>query len=285
MQVEKPIHESFSEADMRAFEPMMKIGILATVTGDGLPHLSLISTLGASDPTTVIWGQFTEGMSKSQIRENPKTGFLIMTLDKQLWRGKATWTHVATTGPEYEMYNNTPMFRYNSYFGIHTVYYMDLLEQYGQESLPMGKVVLAAIQTMIARTLAGSKGSRPVMNAWTQALLNKVSNLKFLSYVGADGYPVIIPVIQAQARHSEQVLFALSAYGAELREIAPGTPVAVFGMSLDMEDVLLRGVFGGVSRVGGVLCGRVEVNWVYSPMPPVAGQVYPPVELAPVRAF
>ena len=44
----------------------------------------------------------------------------LKTLDKQLWRGKATWTHSATGGAEFEWYNNVPMFRYNAYFGIHT---------------------------------------------------------------------------------------------------------------------------------------------------------------------
>jgi hypothetical protein len=31
--------------------------------------------------------------------------------------------------------------------------------------------------------------------------------------------------------------------------------------------------------------GVVEIDWVYNPMPPVPGQVYPPVELLPVVEF
>ena len=73
----------FSAEDMRAFEPAMKIGLLATVNPQGLPHLTLISSLKAGSANTVLWGQFTEGMSKEHVRQNPNTAFMVMTLDKQ----------------------------------------------------------------------------------------------------------------------------------------------------------------------------------------------------------
>jgi len=278
-------HTTFSPDDIQALEPALKIGILATVNDGGLPHLTLISSLRANIPTQMTWGQFTEGLSKRFIRTHPKAGWLVMTLDKQLWRGKATFTHTAQTGPEFEAYNNVPMFRYNAYFGVHTVYYMDLVEHSGRQALPMGQVVLAAIQTMIARTLSGQRTSVPVLNLWTRTLMNKLDNLKFLSYVGADGYPVVIPAIQAQAAGPGYVLFSTGAYRDDLEAIPQGAPVAVFGMSLDMEDVLMRGEFEGIRRVAGVRCGRIAVDWVYNPMPPKPGQIYPPVALEPVRAF
>jgi len=52
-----------------------------------------------------------------------------------------------------------------------------------------------------------------------------------------------------------------------------------------MEDVLLRGTYLGIRRVGGIRAGQVQVNWVYNPMPPVPGQVYPLLELKPVVVF
>ncbi len=276
---------SFSEADIKSFEPEMKIGLLATVNEAGLPHLTLISTLRASTPTQVVWGQFTEGLSKQFVRRNPKTAFLIMTLGRELWRGKASFTHTAQQGKEFDIYNNTPMFRYNAYFGIHTVYYMDLVNHSGRQSLPMGGIVIAAIQTIVARTFGGNKGQADVLNPWTQGLMNKIDNLKFLAYIGGDGYPVIIPVIQAQASGSERIVFAVSAYGDELRAVPENATVAVFGMSLDMEDVLMRGTFQGVRRMGGFRCGVVGVNWVYNSMPPVPQQIYPALDLEPVTHF
>lgn len=277
--------DTFSEADIQALAPVMKVGLLATVTPDGLPHLTLISSLQASAPRQMIWGQFVEGLSKQYVRENPKAGFLVMTLDREVWRGKATFTHTANQGPEFEMYNNTPMFRYNAYFGIHTVYYMDLVAQSGRQALPMGRIVVAAIQTLLARTLSRRRPVNEVLNDWTRGLINKLDNLKFLAYIGADGHPLIIPAIQAQAADAERIVFSLGAYGDDLAAIPEGATVAVFGMSLDMVDVLMRGEFQGLQRMAGVRCGSIRVNWVYNPMPPKPQQIYPPVALEAVTTF
>jgi hypothetical protein len=107
---------AFSPEDIRSTQPEMKIGLLATVTSTGLPHVTLISSLMACASQQLVFGQFTEGSSKQHILDNPKTGFLIMSLDKNLWRGKATFTHSTRQGPEYDYFNNVPMFRYNAYF-------------------------------------------------------------------------------------------------------------------------------------------------------------------------
>ena len=45
----------------------MKIGLLATVTPEGLPHVTLISSLMACAPQQLAFGQFTEGFSKQHI--------------------------------------------------------------------------------------------------------------------------------------------------------------------------------------------------------------------------
>lgn len=282
---DQPTLTAFTPEEIDAFSPTMKIGLVATLNPDGLPHLTLIASLQANSPTQMIWGQFAEGLSKEYVQLDPKVGFLIMTLDRQLWRGKATFTHTATQGPEFEMYNNTPMFRYNAYFGVHTVFFLDLVEHTGRQPLPMGRVVFAAVQTMIARTLSSGRGQKPVLNLWTQQLMNKLDNLKFLAYAGPDGYPVIVPVIQAMAAGSEQIVYSTGAFGDELAAVPQGATVALFGMSLQMEDVLMRGEYQGLQRVAGMRCGSVRANWVYNPMPPKPQQIYPPVRVEPITSF
>ena len=285
MKTEKTTYAAFSDADMRSFEPAMKIGLLATVNPDGLPHITLISSIMAASATQIVWGQFTEGLSKDFIFKNPKTGFMVMSLDKSLWRGKAVFTHTAREGKDYEFYNNTPMFRYNAYFGVHTVYYMDLVSHTGKEALPMGQIIWAAVLSMIARRLGRKPGQAQALNLWTRTFLNKLDNLKFLAYVGEDGFPWIIPAIQAQSLDGQHVLFSSAVYGEELERIPPGSSLAVFGMALTMEDVLARGVYQGLQRVGGIRCGVLKVDWVYNPMPPAPGQIYPSVPLEAVRQF
>lgn len=276
---------SFSDEDIRSTQPAMKIGLLATVTPEGLPHVTLLSSLMACGPLELSFGQFTEGLSKKYLLNNPKTGFLIMGLDKNHWRGKATYTRSAKSGLEYDYYNNVPMFRYNAYFGVHTVYYLDLLAHTGKAPLPMNRIIFAAVQTMLARTMGRKPGGQIVLNHWTRLFVDKIDNLKFLSYIGSDGYPVIIPAIQTQSLDANHVLFSKSVYSNELAAVPAGIPMAVFNMALSMEDVLLRGTYHGVRNIGGVKTGLVEVDWVYNPMPPVPGQIYPPLPIQPVTEF
>ena len=276
---------AFSPEDILSTQPAMKIGLLATVTPTGLPHVTLISSLMACAPQQMAFGQFTEGLSKQHILNNSKTGFLIMSLDKNLWRGKATFTHSTKEGLEYDYFNNVPMFRYNAYFGIHTVYYLDLLSHTGKEPLPMNRIIFASIQTLLARTLGRKLGKEEVLNSWTRLFLNKLDNLKFIVWVGADGYPAITPAIQAQCLDRQHILFSTSVYTDELKAIPTGADVAVFSMALTMEDVLLRGKYLGMNRLAGIKAGIVKVDWVYNPMPPVPGQIYPPVKLQAVEKY
>ncbi|MEN6475556.1 MAG: pyridoxamine 5'-phosphate oxidase family protein, partial [Syntrophaceae bacterium] len=139
------IYTTFDAEATQAFEPEAKVGLLATVNPAGLPHITLITALQAKSPEQMMWGQFTEGRSKAHVRSNPKTGFLILTMDRRLWRGKAVWTHAVNEGADYVMFNSKPMFRYNAYFGIHTVHYMDLVGTYGRENLPLGAIVASSL--------------------------------------------------------------------------------------------------------------------------------------------
>jgi hypothetical protein len=282
---ELALHTIFTDADIRDTRPAVKIGLLATVSPQGLPHVTLISSLMACSPTRLSFGQFVEGRSKQHLRERPQAGFLIMSPARNVWRGTALFRETAKAGPEFDHYNDVPMFRYNAYLGIHTVYYLDLVAHSGPRPLPTGRVVFAALQSMLARTVGDLPDRPPALNPWTRALLDKLDNLKFLAYVRADGHPVLIPALQAQSLDAAHVVFSLSVYRDELEAIPVGTCLAVFGMTLAMEDVLVRGVYRGVRRVGGVRVGVLEVDWVYNSMPPVPGQVYPPTELAAVTDF
>lgn len=271
--------QGFTAQDIRDLNVELKVGVLGTVTPQGLPHLTLLSSIQPCAPRMVTWGQFTEGLSKQYILENPKTGFLIMSLKKEVWRGKALYREKRKDGAEYENYNTMNMFRYNAYFGIHTVYYMDLVELHGRQSLPMGKVISAAVATMLARMLGKKDRQTEALNQWGQNLLNKVDNLKFLGYVDADGFPQVLPVVQLQALDAGHLIFAPGAYGEEIKAIPQGAQVAMLGMSFDMEDVVTRGTYRGIQRVGGVRCGVLDVEWVYNAMPPAPRQIYPVVDL------
>ena len=277
--------ERFDIHDIKEFEPEAKVGLIATINSEGLPHITLITALQAKTPSQIVWAQFSEGMSKKNVRRNPKTAFLIMTMDKTLWRGKATWTHRAKEGDDYEMFNRKPMFRYNSYFGIHTVHYMDLIETYGRERLPLSHIAVASLVTMATRSGARTGRETPILKPWGRDLFNKLASLKFIAWVGEDAFPTLTPLLQCRASDSRRLVFSTAAYGHELKGIKEGASVAVFGLTMDMEDILVRGAFKGFERCRGIRLGIIDIEWVYNSMPPTPGQIYPEVKVERVISF
>jgi len=276
---------SFSQEDMKAFEPAEKVGIIATVTPEGLPHISLITSVMAANPRQLTIGEFSRGKSKEFMQITRKTGFAVLTMDKKIWRGKARWMQLKKEGPEYETYNRQPMFRYNTYFGINTVHYFDLIKTSHGDSLPLLSIVTSAVKTTLAKSAAAKKRSDRVLSLFGEKLFNGLDSIKFLSFIDDDGYPAIIPVIQCQAADSSRLAFNPGAFGDELKALKPGMTVAVFCMSMQMENVLVRGKFNGYSRFRGIRLGTIDIDWVYNSMPPNHGQIYPPLPLKRVVNF
>jgi len=273
----------FDESTRRAFATDSKVGLLATRAPGGQPHVTLITTLTARGERGLLWGQFTEGLSKRNVRADPRAGFLVMTLERRIWRGRARWTHAEQSGPEYESFNSRPMFRYNAYFGIHTVHHMELVEVDGPRPLPLGAMLAGGLRCLAARPLAGP-GGRRVFNHWTRRHLAALTTVKFLAWLDGEGYPRLLPALPCRPLGAGRLLFAPTVCRRELEALAPGTRVALFALNLQTESVLLRGDFTGWRGRGPARVGVIDVDWVYNSMPPLAGQIYPPLELAPVEA-
>jgi hypothetical protein len=277
--------KEFTENEIKAFQPEEKIGLVASINPEGLPHISLITSIQAAGPSIITLGEFCKGKSKEYIQKRRNIGFLIMTLDRKVWRGKAKWTHLRKEGPEFEAYNNLPMFRYNAYFGIHTVHYLDLMETSGQEGLPLGQIIYASLLTRLAKGNLKISNQNRILKPFAESIFNRLDALKFISWISDDGFPVIIPVLQCQAADSRRVVFSSKAYRNELKKIPKGTAVAVFAMTMKMEDVLIRGTFNGFSTSRFMEVGSVDIDWVYNSMPPCHGQIYPEIPLNPVIEF
>ena len=279
------VKKSFDPQDMKAFEPAEKVGLISTINPEGLVHITLITSMMSPDPEHLALGQFCVGLSKWFMQNNPHVGFLIMSLDRRMWRGKALWTHKKNNGPEFEFFNELPMFRYNAYFGINTVHYLDLVETSHPQSLPMAKIIPAAILTKISKGAVKTKNPNRILKHFAEDLFNKLDTLKFISYIGHDGFPKIIPVIQCQAADSRRLVFSPFAYKNELTDIPADIPVAVYCLNLDMQSVLIRGTFSGYTRNRLIKTGIVDIDWVYNSMPPKHEQIYPEIVLNPVVDF
>ncbi len=281
------MREELSESDLAAFAPSEKIGIVATVTEAGEPHLTILTTLMGKGAKELTIGEFSRGQGKENMAKTGKVGFLVMGLDRRLWRGKARWRRSAKDGPEYVAYNRQPMFRYNTYFGINTVHYLDLIGIEGPRPLPMGAIVIGSLATAVAAPFAHPRGTisagrkaaegEAIMPPPALRLLDTLDSLSFLGAIDADGFPRVIPIVQARSAGSRRIVFTPGAWRQELLSIPMGTRVAILSMNLGMESFVSR---GRLLRTAGLL--GVDLDWLYNSAPPCHGQVYPP---RPLEAF
>lgn len=251
-----------------------KIGLLATTDKEGYPHLTFLSSLQAKGEDQMTFGQFCQGLSKEFIRKRPEVSFLIMNADMELWRGRARFTHTATSGEDYEIYNNKPLFRYNSYLGFNTIYYMDLVGITPREKLNLAKIGAGAILSRLAKPFA-VKSEKKALTHIGKKLFANFAGIKYLAYTGEDGWPHIIPIIQGANAGSDRFIFSTIPYGRELRPIPVGAKCAVLALNLKMQSVLVKGKFSGIRLRGIVPAGVVEIERVYNSMPPKAQYIYP----------
>lgn len=259
-----------NERDKRDFENTYKVGLVGTADDEGDPHVSLLSSLMAKDESTMIAGEFIKGLSKKFMRERPKCGFLIMGLDKSFWLGKMTWLRSLTEGEDYVRYNQFPLYRYNTYCGIDTVHYFSADEMTDRRALDMGKTVASALRVSVGKRAFKTGYGHSALKPWAVKLCSVLTNLKFLCYIGGDGYPALIPAISAQACCPNRIVIAESPYPELFAAVGEGARVAVFVMNLDMESALVKGTY---HRKKGM--AYVDIDRVYNSMPPKHGYIYP----------
>ncbi|MDP3176261.1 MAG: hypothetical protein Q8M76_00065, partial [Spirochaetaceae bacterium] len=122
------------------------------------------------------------------------------------------------------------------------------------------------------------------------AILDRLASLSFLCAIDGEGYPRIVPVIQARSSGRSRIVFTPGPWRNELLALPDGARAAVLTMNLGMESFLSRGSLrrpsgrngdgrnGDGRNVDGLL--GIDLDWLYNSAPPVHGQVYPPLPLA-----
>lgn len=257
--------------DMKDFDNPYKIALIAMEEGNGDLHTCMVSSLVNKGEDRMMFGEFVRGVSKRLIYEHPKTGFLIMSIGRDFWTGKMDFTHSVTEGEDYTKMNEYPLFRFNTYFGVNTVHYADLREISKRRALNMPGVIASAVWVMIARGANAGDKAKKALRPWARKFLNGLITLKFIAYMGEDGYPKIVPVIQAQTASDSRIVFTRAPYSKMLKDLKENARVNVYGMSLDMEVVLVKGNY----HKGRLGLGVVDIDKVYNPAPPKTGYIYP----------
>lgn len=280
--------KEFTAEEQKAISPMEKIALITCMDDEGNPHISLITSLIAISPDRLTIGEFCQGRSKVWMQQNRDVAFCILTLQGyQVWRGRARWTGSTKEGPELEAYKQTPMHRYNAYFPVHTVHYFDLVEAGPREKLSIPALVGPIAATMTARIAVGRRiaPADRILTPYGMSICAAPVGLRWLSWIGEDRWPRIVPVHQCMAADSRRLVFTGGSYKKELKEIPDGTVVAVFSAKMSLENLLVRGRFNGFRQRGLVRSAVVDIDWVYNSMPPNADRIYPPLPLEAVGEY
>jgi hypothetical protein len=271
--------KEFETECTKVFESDSKIGLLCSLSPEGYPHVSLITSISVKNPTTMMWGQFSQGLSKEYLKGNPKTGFFVVSPDMRWWTGKALHTETVVKGEDYEYFNNKPLFRYNSYLGFGAVHYGDVIDVSAGEKLPIPKVAVGFLKSSLMKKAAGSPSPAARIPPYGIGLADKLGGLKFIAWADHDGFPRIIPVLQGVAAGTGRMAFSTLPYGELLAQIPKDAKTAVFLANMELESLLLQGRWLGMESYGGQKGGVFETDKVYNSMLPLTGYVYPPRKL------
>ncbi|MDR0434745.1 MAG: hypothetical protein LBH21_06745 [Gracilibacteraceae bacterium] len=266
---------SLREINTKFMADEKKLDFYGTLGPDGWPHITVLNSLLQLDETTLVWGQFCQGLSKRNHQLNHKIGFLLLSPDKRILTGRADWLESRTAGAEFDMYNSIPRYRYNSYFGYSPVHYLKLARIGESQALDTAAYARARAMSEKLKSSVYEGASPDAVSVYTRSYFADPAAFLVLAYMDGDGYPHLLPLGQAVLTGASRVVFTPEPERETLTRLGERTKVAIYAITLQkMFSVLVKGELVW-KRVGPDKLGVVEIEQVYNPMMPKPGYIYP----------
>lgn len=287
MSKKKNVYKWLSEASEEAIQftqPGMMLKLIGTIDERGWPHITFIAMNRIINKEQVVWGAFTEGMSKKNVKKTPKQGILYMTAEMpfKFLQAKVDFNHTTTEGEDLEFFNSSDLFRYFTYYRVHTAYYNNIVSISPIRNLPLFGIVKGILKNIIGKGGAKTKLNEKRLNVIGYDLFTATIGIRAIGYIDpSDGYPVIIPCIQLQATDHNRLVFPPSVLKEDLYKIPINSKVAVFGMNFDFANQVVKGTFTGFKKFRGIKFGVIEIEEIYNSSPLVVGKIYPEIKTLP----
>jgi len=257
----------------------LKLSFIATIDDRGWPHLTLITYNRAISNDQIVWGQFTEGLSKKLVLENPKQAILYMNISMpfKFLQVKCDFHHTSTEGKDLEYFNKLELMRYMTYVRIYKAYYENIIAATSLRSLPIMGIAKGIVKNLIGKGGLKTGIEENRLNVIGYKLFKGPINPKFISYIDpSDGYPIILPCLQITVADHNRLIFPLgSALKKDLKKIPLNTIVAVYAANFDLANQMINGEFIGFKKSRGITFGIIEIKEVYNSSPPLMGMIYP----------
>lgn len=277
--------DGFMDDSLKIFDNEKTLSFIATVCHDGAPHITAFDSVLHKGDSTLMFGQYCQGMSKDNLRRNPKSAILAVSPEQEMVQGLLKWTERKTTGEEHELFNNIPRFRYNAVYGYAYIHLLEIVEFSGLQTGSKSAAQDSSLKTKAIAEAVPDSGRGEILTHVGEPLFPQSPGFKLLSYVAEDGYPRIIYVPQAVTKNRNQVVIGADLFADELALIPDGAEVAVLSLVPKLgSSIMVKGACRRESY-GGADAYVVDIERVYSPNVPKAGYIYPMPELSPVRVF
>jgi len=273
-----------SEEGIKFTQPEIMLKLVSTIDERGWPHITMISSNRAKNENQIVWGAFTEGTSKKNVKKNPKQGIFYMTAEMpfKFLQAKVEFSHTSKEGEDLEHFNKTELMRYNVYIRVHTAYYNKIIAVTPVRNLPLSGIISGILKGMIGKGGAKTKLEEKRLGVIGYNLFRAPIAVRVISYIDpSDGYPVMIPCIQLQAADHNRLVFPPSILKQDLYQIPVNSKVAVFGMNFDFVNQVVRGTFTGFKKFRSIKFGVIEIEEIYNSCPPIVGKIYPEIETIP----
>jgi hypothetical protein len=251
---------------IEALKGEMTPKFLATRNSEGTPNVvPVISLLPADDkPDTLFFGNFLLRKSIRNLEQDGRLGILVITQELRGWMLQADFQEFQRTGTYVDQQMTSSLLRYNAYTGIRNAGVMHVRSLRGTFRIPK----LLVLKDYLFARLAHLGGMAPGHDGTTIPLsvrqeFKKMAAVKVLSWIGEDGYPVVVPALSLQPA-GVQTLICWK--GMRLPEPPQGATVAANILTSDAVSYQVKGRW-----VGGGKTGVIETHEFYAGGPPIPG--------------
>lgn len=267
----------FNEEDKKKLAVTGKVGLISSIDEDNYPRIAIISTIETKNNNELMWGEFCEGISKKNLLRNNKSAFFVINMEKECWHGLGEQTSVTNVGQDFDYMNNKPLFRYNTYFGIGKVHYMKLNCFSGKYNLDMKSIIKGVLKGKFVKPFVKKSENKDIkIFNLSYDLIKGVATLKFLSFVNKEGYPIILPVLQATIIDKcGRIIIPLDDNLKEMNNLKENTKIALYNANMELSSVLFQGVFKKVESKFKIKYAIIDIEKVYNSMVPICGYVNP----------
>jgi len=261
---------------MEALDGEMTPKFLATCSSDGIPNIVPCTSLTSAGDVEnrLIFGNFLMRESVDNLNQNPKVGVMVITPDLEGWILQGDFVEWQQTGPYADYLNNSDLLRYNAYTGIRNAGVIQIRRVIRHFQISKQRVLA---DYLLARACSpskkkGSSSEAVVLPPVVRKNFSLLMAVRILSFLGNDGYPLVIPALSLQPSGESTFVCAPGMFGDILELLDSGSPVAASLLTFDAVSFQVKGRWLESRKFLGSPVGFMSVTSVYAGGPPIPGR-------------